>query len=140
MGVLCGIDIDSRDPNFGALLDDPSIIAQWVELCLMTANGSDWIAPEYGLDLRQYILKGMSDDDLAVLPTTIEHALSVNQQIASSSVAIAKTFTGGGGVALALTITITPKTPADGPFTLVGTASADLVSIMLQGLTPDGSA
>lgn len=133
MGDLCGQSVDTRSPVFAILNDDPQIIAQWITLCLSTTQGFCFEAPEYGFDLRQYVLRPLTADDLAILPTQISHALTYNQQIKAAEVTVARTFTGGGAVALGFTIAITPQTIAAAPFTLVGTASAELISIVLQG-------
>ena len=134
MGALYGESIDTRSATFAPLVNDQQILSQWVELCLQTPAGSDWTAPEYGLDLRSYVLRGLGPDGLAVLPAEIEAALKFDQRISSADVTRSKTFTGGGGIALKFTIVITPKGAEALPFTLTGTADAEKVQIMLRGL------
>lgn len=133
MGYLYGESLNTRSHTFAPLSDDAQIVAQWVELLFQTPLGFIWEAPEYGFDLRAYVLRGLSDNDLAVLPAQIRAAVGYDQRFASVEATAERTYTGGGAVRLKFSVEITPKGPAAVPFSLTGTADADKVSIVLRG-------
>ncbi len=136
MGALWGQSVDTLSLSFAPLFPDQNIIAQWVQLTLSIAEGSQWSAPEYGLDLRAFVLRGLTPSALATLPTLVERALTDApfSRIASASATLTPAFSAGGGAILRMTILVTPKGAASAPFILTGTASADLVQIELRGL------
>lgn len=134
MGTLYGESIDTLDPNFGRLTDDARILAQWVELALQTPHGSDWTAPEAFIDLRSYVAKGLTEEAFAAIPGDVEAALTFDERIARVDVVATSTFLASGAAALKLAITVYPKDASALPFQLVGTVTADFVSITTRGL------
>lgn len=133
MGRLYGQSVDTTSPIFVTLTSDPAILGQWIQLCLSTDAGSIWTSPEYGFDLRTLLLKPMTPDALAILPAQIAAALEFDERIDSADVAVVSTFTANGGAKLKFSITVTPKGASGQPFVYTGTATAAMVTIMLQG-------
>lgn len=129
---LYGQELSVASP-FALLPSDAAILGQWITCCLQTPTGSDWTSPEYGLDLRSFLLRAMSTDDLAVLPAQIAAALEFDERIARADVTVTPTFTATGTAKLRLVIVVTPKGAGGKPYTYTGAATADMVSIMLQG-------
>lgn len=133
MGILYGQTVDTKSPIFAPLTSDPAILGQWIVLCLSTRAGSIWTSPEYGLDLRSFLLTPLTDDDLAVLPTQISHALTFDERVAAADVSVTSTFTANGAAKLKMLITVTPKGASSKPFVYSGVATAAMVTLMLQG-------
>ncbi len=131
MGVLFGTSIDAR--TLRNLTDDGLILRQWVAVMLDTQPGVYWSAPTCGASLRAYILRGLTPDARAAIEAEVAATLREDERIASVDVTATQTFTGGGGVAVRLAIKIHAKGAEGLPFQLVAVASADLVTVILQG-------
>lgn len=135
MAPRFGITVDTLSPVFALLTDDAAIIAQIVHLILDTQTGVYWSAPECGKSIRGYVLRGLTPDDLAIIPAEVTAALKLDERIADADVTVTPTFTAGGGVALSLEIIITPQLDPDVKFNLTAFASADLVTVITRGLS-----
>lgn len=131
MGALFGTSIDAR--TLRPLTDDGLILRQWIQLILETQIGVYWSAPECGGSLRTYVLRGLTPDALAAIPVETRAAFLEDERIADADVTAVSTFTGGGGAAVKLAIKITPKGAVGLPYFLTAVASADLVTVILQG-------
>lgn len=134
MGARFGVTVDTRSPTFAILSDDALVLAQIVGLILDTQAGVYWSAPECGKSVRGYVLRGLTEDDLAAIPAEVSAALKQDERISAADVTATPTFTAGGGVALRLDIVITPNVDPSVVFNLTATASAELVNVITRGL------
>jgi hypothetical protein len=134
MSNLYGMSVDTTSPTFAPLTDDAAILRQWVDNVLQTSIGFYWSSPETGKDIVGLVLKGLTTQQLAALPTEVQAALTSDQRIASADVASTTTFTAVGAAALKLTITVYPKDSSVAPFSLDAVASSDVLSTVLRGL------
>lgn len=135
MAPRFGTTVDTLSPVFALLTDDAAIIAQIVHLILDTQTGVYWSAPECGRSIRGYILRGLTPDDIAIIPAEVTAALKLDERIADVDVTATPTFTAGGGVALSLAIVVTPQLDPTVQFNLTAFASADLVTVITRGLS-----
>ncbi len=132
MGVLFGESIDTRSPVLARLTNDGEILRQWVELCLGTAPGTLWSAPEFGAGVRQLVGKGITPAVLGSIPGQVAAQIRRRRGIADVDVTATTTYLASGQAAIKLDIVVTPV--GAGPIELVATASRDLVKVILKGL------
>lgn len=129
-----GISIDTTSPTFAPLTDPSAVLRQWVTLQFQTRLGFYWSAPEVGCDLQAYVLRGLTPDKLAAIPSDIETALGEDERIAAVSVVAKTSYTAVGATQLNLAVTITPKNLSVAPFSLAAVASADVANQVTKGL------
>ena len=130
MGQLYGESVDTTSPTFARLTDDSAILQQAIYLCLTTRRGAYWSAPDYGCSLRSYLLKGLTQAELAAIPQEVASALELDERIARADVSVsastAKTLT--------LQITVYAKGSLGQPYTFVASVTTDLVTVLLKGV------
>lgn len=129
-----GISIDTTSPTFAPLTDPSAVLRQWVTLQFQTRLGFYWSAPEVGCDLQAYVLRGLTADTLAAIPSDIETALGEDERVASVTVAAKTSYTAFGSAQLNLTVKVTPKNLSVAPFSLAAVASADVANQVTKGL------
>jgi hypothetical protein len=133
MGALYATDLDTTSPTFAALTDDPSILAQWVLLQLMTATGIYWSSPDTGIDVCGFVNAGLTDLQLAAVPGRVQAALQ-DQRIASVDVTASSTFLATGEAALKIAVNVTPADASVAPFSLTAVASATIANAVTRGI------
>lgn len=131
---LYGVSINTKSLTFAPLTDDGAILRQWVDLQFQTRLGFYWSAPEIGCALRDYVLRGLTPEKLAAIPSDIKSALEQDERIAGVTVAASTTYTAVGAAQLNLTVTVNPKDPSVAPFSFAAVASADVMRKITQGL------
>jgi phage baseplate assembly protein W len=135
MGVVFGITLDTKSPQFALLTDDNAIIVQAVELLFSTPKDSYWTNPDYGFDLRAFVAKGLTPAALAGIPDDAAAALQADPRVARATVTATTTYTAAGQAVLSLSILVYPKGANAAPIALVATASRALVQLTTQGLS-----
>ena len=123
--------VDTTSPNFARLTGDDAILQQAILLCLSTRRGAYWSAPDYGCSLRSYLLKGLTQTQLAQIPQEVAAALELDERIARADVSVsastAKTIT--------LQIVVYAKGSLGVPYAFVTLVTPDLVTVLLKGLS-----
>ncbi len=131
---LYGVSINTTSPTFAPLTDDQAILRQWVTIQFQTKLGFYWSTPEIGCSLSALVLRGLTPDALAAVPSDIKSALEQDERIASVTVAARTTYSAVGSAQLNLTVTVSPKDPSVAPFSFAAVASADIANKTTQGL------
>lgn len=126
-----GTDLDwgsDLEPN-GLLVDGFKLLGQAAFHALVTPRGACLDSPDRGIDLREFLHQGLSQEDRAFVPNLIRQELLQDERILGVEVGFTETVT-TDGLVWDFRIVITPD--EEGPFELVFTvdqAAAKIVSI-----------
>ncbi len=134
MANAYGTSINTTSPTFAPLTDDAAILRQWVTLQLQTSLGFYWSAPEIGCDLQTYVLRGLTPNGLAKIPSDIETALGQDERIGGVTVGATTSYSATGESQVNLKIIVTPKDTSLAPFSLSALASGAVANQVTQGL------
>jgi len=131
VSTYLGESVNTTDPNFARLTGDDAILQQAIYLCLSTRRGSLWSAPDYGCSLRAYLLKGLTQAQLAQIPQEVASALELDtERIARADVSVSAS----SSKTIVLKITVYAKGSAGVPYAFVASVTPDLVTVLLQGV------
>ena len=120
--LSCMNDLDEAMAEVSGI----TVLAQAIYRRLYTPRGALWQDPDYGLDLRNYLSKGLTQDVIRGIPGDVQGEILKDQRVETATVTILSygTFT--------LSIAIACETGA-GPFTLV--LDATQAAVVLAAIT-----
>jgi phage baseplate assembly protein W len=123
------INIDS--PTFRRLADNTAILLQGVRMRLGTAPGMYFNDPEYGFDLEELLMDGLTDERLAQLGARIAQEIEKDHdRVQSANVRLSATSAGSNASATF----VADITPVDGDNISLTISVPDLtVELLLRG-------
>lgn len=104
------------------------VLAQSLIRRHMTAKGSDISSPNDGIDVRQFIKNGLTQQELSVIAVTVQQEMVRDQRVLPSTTVVA-TYNTATNV---MTLTETIQTAA-GPFSLTLAVSSVSVDVLQNG-------
>lgn len=108
MSGVYGETINIDKPTFRRLKDnDTLVLAQAITMRLETRRGTYFDDPEYGLDLDELLLEGVTTESLARIAAEIAGEIEKEERVETATVT-AETSPSGAGVALSFIAEITP--------------------------------
>lgn len=113
-----GADLDwgsDLEPN-ALLIDGPKLLGQAAFHAIFTPRGACLDSPNRGIDIREFLHKGMTETERAEVPSLIRQELVEDERIQDVDVIMIETLS-KDGISWDLRIMITPKDA--GPFELV---------------------
>lgn len=131
MGDLYGTTIDASDPFFGLLTDDQKILEQASVLRLSTQRSTYWTDPEYGDELTEMLLEGLTQASLARIAGRIVAELEKDERVGSVE-AIATIAVVGAVVGVSVAITVTPSAQLP-PFSFTLEITDVSVDVLTEG-------
>jgi hypothetical protein len=122
--VSCVTDADAEYSELPA--NSPLIIAQAIVRRFLTPRGGLLDDADYGLDLRGYCNRGVTQQDLRTLQSRCVAEVNKDDRVSSATVGTSTTSANS----LSVSVRITPADPAFNPFTLV--LAVDSETILLE--------
>jgi phage baseplate assembly protein W len=124
--MIYGESVNIDSPTFRRLTDDTRILAQALEMRLSTRRGTYFDDPEYGLDLEDFLLDGVTPARVARLGAEIGQEIEKEERVESASVTSTST-----GEKLAFSAEVKPSS---GPTFSLTISIQDLsVEVLLRG-------